>query len=135
MRFVEINGTHINVDEICDFFYTNEGSLRIDYRHGESYTTHVCKPRLFRDEIMGARHVVQVLPNNAPFWMVWENDDKTHFATPADFLALCADGHVRAMYLSDGYFEVIESRNYVGLFSEDELSQFDSLEKCGVGQT
>lgn len=69
--------------------------------------------------------ITQIVPCDAPLYNVFMNDDETYFYERVHFLALCADGVIRSIDGSDGFFELSdEANNYVGYFNEDRLGDY-----------
>jgi len=134
MRFVEIDGTLVNADDIRQISYTRYGEVRVEFRGCERacLDANVNNVYEFIGEVRGERHIVQALPNSADAWMAWRDkgSDK-HYAKRVDFLALCADGKMRAVCLADGRFVFADDcGNLAGLCHESQLARFPGLEKC-----
>lgn len=129
MRFIEIDGNHFNADAIQTYYFTDSGHLTIIFKNGEVVTSKTGTGIFMRDTLSGARYIVQVIPCDAPIWAVWHTGDDTHYTERVRFLGLCADGELRAVQLCDGYFDVEDSSNLIGLYYEDGLSRFANLER------
>lgn len=79
MRFIEIDGEHINAEAIHSYYFTKTGGMSITYINGVSRTFPAPNRRFWEDEMSGARHIVQVIPCEAPVWAVWREDDGSYY--------------------------------------------------------
>ena len=134
MRFVSIGGRYFNMDRVTDFCLTQNGNLRISFDADAVENINVSRYNIdsIRADLEGARHIVQVIPNTADLWMVWSDGDDSHVAGRVHFLALCANGQVEALSLGDGFFEVEDSSNFKGIFSEKDLASFPGLTRIDI---
>jgi len=137
MRFIEYDGRYVNANAIRDIEYRGNSNMYISFIHGDGFTTKFDDIDRFLNELNGTRHVVQVIPAHVPLWMVWgADDDDTHYARPAYFLALCADGYVRPLHFCEGSINIPSGVEYAGVYREDQLSEFfTNVEKSGETKT
>ena len=134
MRFINIDSEYYNADYIQSYYFTTGQKMRVFFKDGEPKTVDAKNRRYWEAEMSGAAYVVQVIPCETPVWAVWVNDDDTHYAEKIYFLGLCADGGIYPLHLCDGYFAVEDSSNFVGLYYETSLSQFDNLERSDADE-
>ena len=73
---------------------------------------------------MDEKRIVQLIPCTTPIFNVYKNDDGSYFHERVCCLALCADDIIRSISCCE-YFEFAEeSRNYVGCFTDDCLTNY-----------
>lgn len=111
-RFVMIGNECVNVDTIKRV-EQRENGVNIIYKDG---TVEQSKCKYKFDEIWGENHIVQVIPVNVPTVALYRNDDGNIFETDIFYLALTADGNIRAIEECGKAFEFCDSvDNYVGI--------------------
>ena len=111
-RFVMIGNECVNVDTI-ERAEQQENGVKIIYKDG---MVEQSKYKYEFNEILGENHIVQVIPVNVPTVALYRDDDGNIFETDIFYLALTADGNIRAIEECGKAFEFCDSvDNYVGI--------------------
>lgn len=132
-RFIEANGLYINTDSIIDYRRTRDKVLHIDLTDGttENVTADQGADFVMR-QLSGQYSIIQILPVAQPLYAVYEDEQpNTYFATPIYYMALCADGEIRGVDCSDGWFDLVafgRCDNCRGLYHRNQLGKFPSIE-------
>lgn len=127
-RFVSVNGMYVNVEtikELCPPLRVGERG-KIYFKDG-AYTTassYEC------DRIIGADHIIQVFPCPKNIVAIY-NCNGEICEEDVYFLGLCADGEIKPISLSNGYFDLIDVNNFEGLYPKEETWRVSDREQWG----
>lgn len=129
MKSVNIENKHVNLDAVKNYYFSG-GKVCIEYMDGSKDELVYKDSVSVRDDMTGARHIVQALPSPIPLWVVGEDESGGHTAERILFFGLSADGSLYPLGSSWGYFDIEDC--YVGLFTEAGLKQFENLTYIGL---
>lgn len=84
-RFVDISGTHTNVDSISNYWMSKAKSLHVVFTNDDVKTVPHPDAQMVLEDLNGENYIVQIIPCQLPIYAVWKEEDNTHFAVPVHF--------------------------------------------------
>ena len=114
MRFIKINGTYYNPNEIASWQDCDDG-IAVTLKNGDVLHE---TGEYAGDYIKGADFIVQIMSPNRPLAVCFKQKDNSIERANVHALALCADGEVRGLVLmNDGFLlgADFEFSNFVGV--------------------
>ena len=124
-RFIEVAGTHLNVDKIKSYYHTfNCGKpilcVKTDDGNVHYETDRGC---LMEESLRGNDFIVQVIPCVKPLYARYEEAESI-CEYPVDYLGLCADGTVRPLgVFGNGVQFCDKTGNFIGLSENSNLGE------------
>ena len=114
----------VNIGKVRGVDVAGKNILRVTYDNGDAEIISTHNTAEDAAEQFG-KTILQIIPCAVPTYNVYDNHDGSYFHERADYLALCADGAVRSLSLSDGFMELAEeASNFEGFYGAERLHEY-----------
>jgi hypothetical protein len=114
----------VNIGNVREISIANNNAVHITFNNGDTEIYNTRGDASGEIEDFG-RKIVQLIPNAAPFYNVYEESGGGYIHERVDYFVLCADGIIRSLASAEMFFELADDlSNFKGFFSEDMLGEY-----------
>jgi hypothetical protein len=112
MRLIDAGGVHFPLSRISHIEETWNADKRettFVVHFADSSVTHKINEATFDNAVCGAMDIVQIIEPRKTYYAAMKHRDGSIRHETLNFLALCADGNIRGVWLlTDGIFEIVD---------------------------